>query len=501
MENTYGEEASKLITQGINHYYNSPYDWTNTEKASLFENAAYEVQETEPLKAIEFANIAERSNKKLDLSLLVARIYVNLGNTKKAKEILDIGLYYESEPWELNQKGNILIELKEYKKAFKIFERVETMDSTMVNTNQLYKILISDNETEKARAYLVADTLQTWGKASSLQKLLNHDISYSSAQVALESYKRMQEEDYYDDFLGVKQLRIFLKNPLQGLSWIGITHMYMLLLAFVILFLLPFIWVLPVYSANKYFHWTYKGKPLWNLKHFWLVSFAYLAVQLVVVLLFYYQDFINSYFSIGTEVYYETESELTNPNEIIFFAFAMLVAALVFLNKKRVQFLIRSKWSFPKIIGASFLFYLFNLFFLKLYGSVVDVSEGTVFMELASMKEEITLMLNEKGIWLTIFIVGILAPFYEEIIFRGIILKSTSKYIGHARANILQSVLFAVVHFSFVLFPFYLLFGLITGYVSKKTDGLVAPMVFHAMNNTFVVLLLYIISRYTTSLY
>ena len=32
---------------------------------------------------------------------------------------------------------------QEYKKAFKIFERVETMDSTMVNTNQLYKILIS----------------------------------------------------------------------------------------------------------------------------------------------------------------------------------------------------------------------------------------------------------------------------------------------------------------------------------------------------------------------
>jgi len=501
IDNTYGEEATDLISEAVTIYYNNPNDWTRKEKASLFEKAAYDVEESQPLKAIEYANIAERSDKELDLSLLIARIYVNQGNSQKARAILDIGSHYEAEPWVLNQKGNLLIELKEYQKAVEIFERVEKLDSTMVHTDQLYKILIRDNETEKARSYLVSDTLATWGKSSALQKLLNHDIKYSSTQVALTSYKRMQEEDYYDDFFGIKQLQIFFKNPLKGLSWIGITHIYLLLLLLIVLFIIPSVWVLPIYSLNKYFKWTYKGKPLWNLKHFWLISFMYLFVQVLVTFVYYYQETINNYFSVTSTYIYNTESELTNPNEIMFFGFAMLLAAVLFLNKKRVQCIFHSNWTLPKILGASFLFYIFNIIFLRFYGTFVDLSEGITYIEIASLKEDITLMLNEKGIWLTIFFVGILAPFYEEIIFRGIILKSVSKYIGYKRANIFQSVLFAIVHFSLVLFPFYVLFGLITGYVSKKTNGLIAPMVFHAMNNTFVVVILYIVSKYATNLY
>ncbi len=427
-------------------------------------------------------------------------MYVNLGNPKKATEILESGLDFDAEPWQLNQKGNLFIELKEYEKGLEIFERVKRLDSSMVNTTQLYKILTNDKEYEKARAYLVSDTLETWNKTAALQKLLNHDIQYSSAEVALTSYKRMQEASYYDDFFGIKQLRIIFKNPFKGFSWIGITHIWFLVFLVLVLFIIPFIWVLPVFSINKYFKWKYPGKPLWSLKHFWLVSFAYLVVQVLVTFVYNYQETINDYFDVASSYNYLSETELTNPNEIIFFGVAMLVASLLFLNKKRIRFVFHSDWSFAKIIGASFLFYIVNIIFLRLYGSLVDLNEVASFIEIASIKEDITLMLNEKGIWLTIFFVGIVAPFYEEIIFRGIILKSASKYMGYKRANVLQSVLFATVHFSLALFPFYVLFGVITGYVSKKTNGLVAPIVFHSMNNTFVVLILYILASYTSNL-
>lgn len=46
-----------------------------------------------------------------------------------------MGLHFDAEPRQLNQKGNLLIELKEYEKELELFERVKKVDSSMVNTS------------------------------------------------------------------------------------------------------------------------------------------------------------------------------------------------------------------------------------------------------------------------------------------------------------------------------------------------------------------------------
>ena len=58
--------------------------------------------------------------------------------------------------------------------------------------------------------------------------------------------------------------------------------------------------------------------------------------------------------------------------------------------------------------------------------------------------------IGESNIFLTILVVGIVAPFAEELLFRGIIYKTLSKSMSIPAVIIIQGVLFGVYHMNLV---------------------------------------------------
>ncbi len=501
LDDLYGEEKTTLINEIFDIYKEDTQQWSEKNKATLFKIAAYHYNDTELELSLLYADKAQRFDEELDLSLLKAQIYIELGEEEKAKEALDAGLYYDNEVWNLNQKGNLLVDLKEYDKALDIFERVKEKDSTYIDKESIYKILINNYKIEEARTYLVEDTISEWGKSASLQKLLNHDIQYSSKEIALISYKRMQEESYYEDFFGVKRIKIFFKDPFKSWSFIGLSHLIILLLLFIILFLTPYLWVMPVYGLGSYFKWKFNIKTYWNLKHLWGISFAYLLVQTLMVLFFYYENYMNLLFDVTANYFVEDGDEFATPNEMITFSVLLLIATIAFLNKRNLKYIFNSTWPFTKIAGISIVFFVFNIVLIRFIGTFTDISEATNYISALSLKEEIFLLINEKGFLITALIIAIFAPFYEEIIFRGIILNSVSKKIGFKSANVFQAILFALIHFNLPLFLFYFTFGIVTGVLSKRTNGLVAGMVFHFVNNFIVVIILYYAAQEAPNLF
>lgn len=491
LDELYGDEKVALLETAILLHEQDNELWSDKNTASLFEMYAYEYQDLENTKALLYANKAELHDSLLDLSLLKARIQLNLNDPKKAKDILVEKLEVDSPVWQLSQKAELLIELEEFDRAMTLYDRIKTQDSSYIENTSLYTIMIGGNKPELARKYLVADTIGEWTKAASLQRLLEHDMSYGTTETALISYKRMQEVSYYDDFFGIKRLKIFLKDPLGGFSNIGLSHFFFLGLLMIVLMIVPYLWVVPVYAIGRYFNQNYDFTRYWNLKHFWLISIGYMLVQVLMILVFYYQDYMNYLFDVTGSYYLEETDDLTQPNEMIFFSAAMLITTLIFLNKRRLKYVFGSRWSIGKIIGASVLFFIFNIVVLRILGSFIDITDAVTYFEPLSIKEEIGLLITEKGFWVTALIVAVLAPIYEEIIFRGIILNSVSRYMGFIPANIMQATLFGAIHFNLALFPFYFIFGIVTGYVTKRSEGLLAGIGFHMLNNFIVVAVLY----------
>jgi len=87
------------------------------------------------------------------------------------------------------------------------------------------------------------------------------------------------------------------------------------------------------------------------------------------------------------------------------------------------------------------------------------------------------------GILIGFIFITIVAPFLEELLFRGFIYRVFLKTWPPALASFLTALLFALVHLQLQsFFPLFLL-GLLLNYSYKKTDSVWTAVAFHSLNN------------------
>lgn len=79
--------------------------------------------------------------------------------------------------------------------------------------------------------------------------------------------------------------------------------------------------------------------------------------------------------------------------------------------------------------------------------------------------------------------VTILAPFAEEIIYRGIVLKVCENSMPFIAANMIQALLFGLYHMNLVQGTYAFAMGLIFGYVCKKRKSIIASIFLHMVVN------------------
>lgn len=94
-----------------------------------------------------------------------------------------------------------------------------------------------------------------------------------------------------------------------------------------------------------------------------------------------------------------------------------------------------------------------------------------------------------RGIWTVVMLVG-LAPLFEEVICRGVVLGSLRVKYGVWAAWLGSSLFFAVLHIVPTMVVNALFVGLILGWLCLATGSLWASILLHAVNNAAAYLLL-----------
>ena len=103
--------------------------------------------------------------------------------------------------------------------------------------------------------------------------------------------------------------------------------------------------------------------------------------------------------------------------------------------------------------------------------------------ELPNIAEEAfdTIMKDRMGY----FIIGLLAPLSEEMVFRGAVLKSLLQWKQNPWVGIvISAILFALIHMNPVQMPHAFLVGLLLGWMYYRTDSIIPGVVYHWVNNT-----------------
>ena len=95
------------------------------------------------------------------------------------------------------------------------------------------------------------------------------------------------------------------------------------------------------------------------------------------------------------------------------------------------------------------------------------------------------------GVFLLVVVVGVGAPVFEELFFRGLLLPAIADRLGNAAGLVLSSLVFGAVHFQVLQLPALVAFGLVAGTSRLVTGRLVAPILAHVGFNvvTLAVLL------------
>lgn len=107
---------------------------------------------------------------------------------------------------------------------------------------------------------------------------------------------------------------------------------------------------------------------------------------------------------------------------------------------------------------------------------------------LEGYNENVGFILN-GNLWFVFAIVGIAAPIFEEIMYRGIILSELRKGFGFFFANLLQAVLFGVMHLNVIQGIYAGIVGFVLGYAYKMSGTIYLTVLIHFLFNATNVLL------------
>jgi membrane protease YdiL (CAAX protease family) len=89
-----------------------------------------------------------------------------------------------------------------------------------------------------------------------------------------------------------------------------------------------------------------------------------------------------------------------------------------------------------------------------------------------------------------VIILFAIAPFFEELFFRGCLYRALRSRFSRSFAILISSFVFSLLHGYFFLFFYVFLVGWLLAVMYEKTQSLVAPLAFHMVNNLVVILFL-----------
>lgn len=125
---------------------------------------------------------------------------------------------------------------------------------------------------------------------------------------------------------------------------------------------------------------------------------------------------------------------------------------------------------------------------LLLWGVILILASSVVLEPLMQLLPEVPNVYG-RGFW-TLMTVMVMAPLFEETIFRGVLLESVRARYGAVAALLIPAVMFGVIHIHPALVLNATVMGLVLGFIYLRSDSLWSTIILHAINNGIAYLLL-----------
>ena len=181
---------------------------------------------------------------------------------------------------------------------------------------------------------------------------------------------------------------------------------------------------------------------------------------------------------------------IVNPNLITDFNIMTILVALcnyllpfpifIYLMKKIPTYELESEKPGPLRFVKYIAITLTLMWLGNLFGLAITALLGVAMN--AEISNPVTELINSSNILLNLFLISIIGPIFEEIIFRKILIDRTIKY-GAKVSIIISAVIFGFIHGNLNQFFYAFLIGGFFAYVYIKTGSIKYSIILHIITN------------------
>lgn len=168
------------------------------------------------------------------------------------------------------------------------------------------------------------------------------------------------------------------------------------------------------------------------------------------------------------------------------------IVALVFLawyrRLKKNEGLVKKRRLALKDKGFFIIWGVGVVFFVNGVVDLLFIVLEIYFPQLVSDYINMMSSMEEGSLIIIAIRVAIIAPLFEELVFRGVILKKARDIMPFYAANIVQAILFGLIHLNVIQCLYVFPVGILFGYIARRYRSIIPSIVLHALLNGYSVL-------------
>lgn len=219
-----------------------------------------------------------------------------------------------------------------------------------------------------------------------------------------------------------------------------------------------------------------------------LIVSVLLQKIIFIAMVFLLRGFVNAGLETGSTMFTVLNYAFSNISTYIPKLLAFGVLYKKYRPLKRLDTQYENKSYYPLIfIPAMFAFAMWGSNITTCINYILQLLFGAG--EIQNVMEAIAPSSFSAGV-VTLIFTAFVAPIFEEIIYRHLLLRSL-KPIGDTPAIIISALVFGLAHGNFDQFAYAFLSGIIFGLMAVRYNTIIPGMVLHLINNFFVTVITY----------
>ena len=505
LERQWGEGARKqaeiLLPQAAK--------WTPRQQAELEEHLANLYARQDLIKAGAHAARAIRLKPDSSVRLIAAEYFIRIGAKAAAVRTIEAMPQDQWNAWNLARAVDLLLGVEAATAAQRLLDREASITIDTNTRLRLARALFTAGANEaahrlmKAASSLNGATPQQRAAVPALRELFELERDHGSMQSASAAYRRLRNEGYRADPFARHRVSLTLRYPFAPWHAEDLLGIGAFLLAMCVFALLPLIVVAPL-------HYRSLAKQLrgitpqpagpttpWSFGHAW---YALAVLMVAGTGALYFSDYpafhavVAAPFASLATSYPAIASDRQLGTAMLVSLVVSVIALLPLVRRLDVRSFLVGEWSIRRSVFTG----IGVAFVLLLVTAIVRLTARKLFPTMALGTDTSRSLQGIRSAYgvpaLFLFTAGAV-PMLEEFVFRGVLLRTFSRYFALWFAVLVQAGVFMTWHEDRSTYPFIFVFALVAAWLARRSGGLLAPIAFHATNNAFAALSLLVMSQ------